>query len=163
MEKSGVLENQSVTFGNFSNSEIKKLEKSNTKIGKLELESTSSFQTQELENQNVIFGTSSNPEIVKLEKNSTRKMDVLQRKDDPIQHSNISSEIHAKGEFFRTRVLYLPWLNCSQFRCEICNYKGPDQKCFEKHLAGKNHREMMEVRGGIGWKTLGKVDGTPKK
>ena len=90
-------------------------------------------------------------------------MDVLQTKDDSIENSNISSEIRGKEEYFRTRVLYLPWLNMSQFRCEICNYKAPDQKCFEKHLAGKNHREMMEIKGGIGWKTLGKVDEVPKK
>merc|ERR1712025_121102 len=79
LEKSGVLENQSVTFGNFSNSEIKELNKSNTKIGKLELESTSSFQTQELESQNVTFGNFSRSEIMDFEKNSTKKMDVLQR------------------------------------------------------------------------------------
>merc|ERR1711894_542425 len=58
-------------------------------LGKLELESTSSFQKEELEkpenttgvlkNLNVFFGYFSNSEIIKFEENKTMNMDVLKR------------------------------------------------------------------------------------
>ena len=104
--------------------------------------------------ENPNLAKASNSKIEELKKENTeiscKNMDVLQRKYDYVKDPDFSSENQGKNQLTTTRVLYLPWF----FSCEICNYKARFQGCFEKHLAGKNHREMMEIKGGIGyWRT----------